>query len=313
MIQKKDDTFSLHNEQQQVLALHPIFAAMRAKLAELQGSNRGVGYMLLAVIFFSGMNASVKMLGHLPAHELILLRSIISFSISYAIIRRMGLKLPGNNRRWLWVRGLSGTLALFLFFLSLRMMPLATASTIQYLSPIFTVLFATRINAQRVHPLQWFFFLMAFAGVWCIKGFDDRVSLVALLVGVASAAVAGLAYNAIIRCKDTDHPVVVMIYFPLMSLPIMAVACLWEFRMPEGWDWLFILLMGLTAQVAQYCATVALQSDSAARVAPWNYVGAVLAVVNGYLLFNETVSGLALLGMLIIVIALIFSARFRHT
>lgn len=274
-------------------------------------AQKGIAYMLLAVVFFSGMNASVKMLGHLPAHELILLRSIISFSISYAIIKRLGLKLPGNNRKWLWVRGLSGTVALFLFFLSLRMMPLATASTIQYLSPIFTVLFATFINHQTVKPLQVFFFVLAFAGVWCIKGFDDRVSLYALAVGIASAAVAGLAYNAIIKCKDTDHPVVVMIYFPLMSLPIMAVACMWEFQMPRGWDWLFILLMGLTAQVAQYSATVALQSGTAAKVAPWNYVGAVLAVINGYLFFGESIGAFALLGMAIIVIALIFSARFN--
>ena len=72
--------------------------------------------------------------------------------------------------------------------------------------------------------------------MWFIKGLDDRVSLMALLVGVASAAVAGLAYNAIIRCKDADHPVVVMIYFPLVSLRIMDIACLWEFRMPQGWD-----------------------------------------------------------------------------
>ncbi|MEN9638159.1 MAG: hypothetical protein RLZZ262_27 [Bacteroidota bacterium] len=286
---------------------------MNRILARIPDTQKGVAYMLLAVVFFSGMNASVKMLGHLPNHELIFFRSIISFSISYVFLQRLGLKLPGNNRKWLWVRGLSGTAALYLFFMSLGMMPLAPASTIQYLSPIFTVLFATRINNQSVHPMQWFFFLLAFMGVVCIKGFDDHISLAALAVGVASAAVAGLAYNAIIRCKDTDHPVMVMIYFPLMSLPIMGMACLWEFQMPSGWDWLFIGIMGVTAQVAQYCATVALQSDSAARIAPWNYVGAVLAVSNGYFFFNETVSGLAILGMCIIVIALILSARFRRT
>jgi hypothetical protein len=96
-----------------------------------------------------------------------------------------------------------------------------------------------------------------------VKGFDDRITTEALVTGIASAAVAGLAYNAIIKCKDSDHPVVIMIYFPLMSLPVMGMACLWEFSMPVGTDWIFIGLMGLTAQVAQYCNTIALQSDSA--------------------------------------------------
>jgi drug/metabolite transporter (DMT)-like permease len=276
-------------------------------------SQKGIVYMLLAVVFFSGMNASVKMLGHLPAHELIFWRSIISFSISFLIIKRLGLSLPGNNTRWLLVRGIAGTVALFLFFLSLRMMPLATASTIQYLSPIFTVVFATYFNHQKVKPSQWALFALAFLGVLCIKGFDDRITTEALVTGVASAAVAGLAYNAIIKCKDTDHPVVIMIYFPLMSLPVMGGACLLEFRMPEITDWIFIGLMGLTAQVAQYCTTIALQSDSAARVAPWNYVGAVLAVINGYVFFHESIGPMAIVGMVIIVLALIWSARLRHT
>jgi drug/metabolite transporter (DMT)-like permease len=274
-------------------------------------AQKGVVFMLLAVVFFSGMNASVKMLGHLPAHELIFWRSVISFSISYLIIKRLRLSLPGNNTRWLLVRGIAGTVALFLFFLSLRMMPLATASTIQYLSPIFTVVFATYFNQQKVKPSQWGLFALAFLGVLCIKGFDDRITTEALVTGIASAAVAGLAYNAIIKCKDSDHPVVIMIYFPLMSLPVMGMACLWEFRMPVGTDWIFIGLMGLTAQVAQYCTTIALQSDSAARVAPWNYVGAVLAVINGYVFFNESIGAMAFLGMIIIVLALIWSARLR--
>jgi drug/metabolite transporter (DMT)-like permease len=150
-------------------------------------------------------------------------------------------------------------------------------------------------------------------GVLCIKGFDDRVSMSALGLGVTSAAVAGLAYNAIIKCKDTDHPVVIMIYFPLMSLPVMGLACLWEWKTPSGTDWIFLLIMGLTAQVAQYCTTIALQSDSAAKVAPWNYLGAVLAVINGYFFFNETIGLLSVVGMAIIVVALIWSAKLRST
>jgi drug/metabolite transporter (DMT)-like permease len=281
-------------------------------IQSIPASQKGVVYMLLAVLFFSGMNASVKMLGHLPAHELIFWRSVISFSISYAILRHLGISIKGNNMKWLFVRGLAGTLALFLFFLSLRMMPLANASTIQYLSPIFTVLLATYMNKEKVSQKQWGLFGLAFIGVLCIKGFDDRISLNALAIGIASAAVAGLAYNAIIKCKDTDHPVVIMIYFPLMSLPVMGLACLWSWQTPNGWDWLFLLIMGITAQVAQYCTTVALQSDSAAKVAPWNYAGAVLAVINGYIFFNESIGWLSVLGMAIIVFALILSARLRQ-
>jgi drug/metabolite transporter (DMT)-like permease len=287
------------------------FAALKGTRYKIRASDRGIAFMLLAVVFFSGMNASVKMLHHLPAHELIFWRSIISFSISFAILKRLGIALPGNNKKWLIMRGLAGTAALLLFFLSLRLMPLATASTVQYLSPIFTVLFAGWINQQKVPHKQWWAFSVAFLGVLCIKGFDQTVSMKALGIGIASAAIAGLAYNAIIKCKDTDHPVVIMIYFPLMSLPFMAAACLWQWVTPQGSDWWYILVMGLTAQVAQYCTTRALQSDDAARVAPWNYVGAILAVINGYIFFGEPFGWMSALGMAIVVLALIWSARIK--
>jgi drug/metabolite transporter (DMT)-like permease len=101
------------------------------------------------------MNASVKMLGHLPAHELIFWRSIISFSISYAFLKHTGISILGNNLKWLMIRGIAGTIALFFFFMSLRLMPLATASTVQYLSPIFTVLYQSSKSESQTMVVIW--------------------------------------------------------------------------------------------------------------------------------------------------------------
>jgi|GEM_PF-5338240 len=44
------------------------------------------------------------------------------------------------------------------------------------------------------------------------------------MAGIGSALFAGVAYNFIRRARDTDHPVVVVLYFPMVAIPMMAVA-----------------------------------------------------------------------------------------
>jgi len=99
-------------------------------------------HMLLSTFFFSLMNLSIKFVPHIPAFELILFRSVISLVLSYGLIHYKGLNPLGNNRKFLLLRGFFGMLSLTTFFFTLQKLPLASAVTLQYLSPIFTVLFA---------------------------------------------------------------------------------------------------------------------------------------------------------------------------
>lgn len=273
----------------------------------------GALFMLLGIFCFAIVNAMAKLMAHIPVHELIFFRSIVSFTFCAWYVRRYGIPFWGNNRKWLALRGLLGLVALALFFSTIKNMPLATASVIQYLSPIFTVLIATRLNNQQVRPIQWLYFLIAFLGVVCVKGFDERVSLGWLLVGIVSAVFSGFAYNAIIRSKGTDHPMTIVMYFPMIALPITAVACAFDWVQPSGWDWLWLLLMSIFTQIAQYATTVALHTDDASKVTPWNYFGALFAVIIGYLLFDENVDYFSLLGMLLIVFGVVMNSRLRVT
>src|SRR5437870_3234673 len=102
--------------------------------------SQGVRYMLLASFFFGMMNAAVKLLGHIPAIEIAFLRSVVSLILAFGIIRYHGIPLPGNNRQALLLRGLLGSSSLVLYFITLQHMPLASAVTMQYLSPIFTAI-----------------------------------------------------------------------------------------------------------------------------------------------------------------------------
>ena len=267
--------------------------------------------MVISVFFFAVVNTCAKLLPSLPVHELVFFRSLVSFTFSFIFLKSRGIPVFGNNRKWLLIRGGTGLVALMLFFATIKNMPLAAASTIQYLSPVFTVFFAIWLNNQKVRPIQWLFFAMAISGILMIKGFDTRIAMPWLLVGVASALMAGLAYNAVIRCSETEHPVVVVMYFPLVSLPITGVWCTFDFVMPQGWDWLFLLLMGIATQIAQYFTTKALSSDAAGKITPWTYFGALFSMAIGYVLFSEPITILAIAGMVVMVTAVILNARLK--
>jgi drug/metabolite transporter (DMT)-like permease len=277
-----------------------------------QSKESGVYFMLISVFFFAIMNATAKSLHHIPVHELVLFRSLIVFSVSFYFIRKLRLPVAGNNKKWLLIRGISGLTALLLFFMTLKNLPLAAATSLQYLSPIFTVIFAVWLNHQKVRPVQWIYFAIAFLGVLCIKGFNNNMSTTWVFVGVLSSIVAGFAYNSIIRLRHSDHPYTIVIHLTFVRIPVTVIWSLFDFVMPLGMDWFWLMVMGICTQIAQFYATKALISGRADQVTPWNYTGAVFSLIIGYFVFDEMVSWMSLIGICFIVVALLLNSRLRE-
>ena len=263
--------------------------------------------MLGSTLAFALMQICVKFLPHIPAHELILFRSIISIVLSVAMLKQLGIPLLGNNKKVLLMRGIFGTTALLLFFYTLQNIPLASAVTLQYLSPIFTALFAAIFLKEKMQIKQWLYFGISFAGVALIKGFDERISLSLMLIGICSAMFSGMAYTCIRQLKDTEHPVVVVLYFPLVAIPIMTVLSYLNWVSPKGSDWLFLLLMGLFTQIAQILMTKGIQSGIANKMISLKYVGTIYALAIGYVLFGESYGIMSLLGIAMVIAGVVLN------
>jgi drug/metabolite transporter (DMT)-like permease len=274
---------------------------------------RGAKYIIASTVFFALMNVGVKYLPHIPAYEIVFFRALISLIVCYFLIRREGISAWGNNKPVLLLRGAAGTIALLMYFFTLQRMPLASAVTIQYLSPIFTIILATFIMREKPRPAQWVFFLVSFAGVLMIKGFDTRVTVPELTIGVTAAVFSGLAYNFIRKLKNTDHPLVVVFYFPLVTVPVVGSYTIVQWVTPSAGDWLILIMIGLSTTVAQIFMTRAYQLERASNVSNFNYLGSVYAIFLGIILFNEAVTWLALGGIALIVFGVMMSARYRAT
>ncbi|MFC4871722.1 DMT family transporter [Negadavirga shengliensis] len=266
--------------------------------------------MLLAGFFFALMNVTVKFLPHIPAIEIILFRSVFSFFFSYLILKKQKIPVLGNNKKLLIIRGVVGSVGLITFFYTLQKIPLASAVTIQYLAPIFTSVLGIFIVKERVKAIQFFYFAIAFAGVLVIEGFDPRIEPVYLLIGIVSALFSGLAYNVIRKLKNTEHPLVIVFYFPLVTIPVAGLVSFFYWVPPRGWDWLLLLVIGVFTQFAQYFMTMAYQNANLSKVASLNYVGIIYALGFGYLLFGETYNLVTYSGMVMVLLGVILNVKF---
>jgi len=268
--------------------------------------------MLISVVAFAFMQICVKQLTDLPTNQLVLVRSVFTLIFTFTLIKRLKLKPLGFNKKWLILRGVFGTIALTLFFFTIKYLPVSLATTLQYLSPIFTAVFAIFILGEPMAKRQFLFFGLSFLGVFVIKGFSPEISMLLLGAAVLSAIFSGLGYNCIRKLKSTDHPLVVVFYFPLIATPIMGVVSFFNWVNPTLNQWFWLFLMSVFTQIGQYYMAKAYQAEKANRVAGLKYIGVIFAILIDIYLFNYSLKLEALIGMAIIVPKISFLITFKN-
>jgi len=269
--------------------------------------------MFLSTLAFSLANVIVKQISHIPAMEVVFFRCLFASSFCFVGLYRAGADWKGSNRALLLARGIFGTTALYFFFLTVQNTPLASAMTIQYLSPIFTSVIAIVVLSERVKAIQWLFYAMAFAGVLVIEQFDPRTSLFYVAIGILSAFCSGVAYNLVRSMRDREHPLTVVLHFQLVGVVAGFFSLFFNWKMPQGWDWFWLFMIGVFSQLGQIFLTNALQREKAAGVAIINYTGLIYGIFFGVFVFGEQLFPVTLLGMVLVVggvlLSVIFSRR----
>lgn len=268
--------------------------------------------MLVATFLFSCMNALVKLVPHIPAVEVVFFRCIVSLAMSYVTLKSQRVPVLGNNKPLLIARGLTGALALVLYFTMLQQIPLATAVTLQFLSPIFTAILGIFLLKEKVKIWQWLFFLISFCGMLVVNGFDTRIAAIHLLMGILAAVGSGMAYNIIRKLRESEHPLVIVMYFPLVTLPLSGLYSAWHWVQPDGWDWLVLLGIGVLTQAAQYLMTKAYQKEEVSKVANLSYLGIVYALLLGFIFFGETFNFMTFIGMGLVIVGVMLNVWYKQ-
>ena len=266
--------------------------------------------MFLSTLAFFAANVCVKQVAHIPAMETVFFRCILATFFCIVVLKRANASVIGSNHSMLLLRGLFGTTALYCFFLTIQHMPLASAQTIQYVSPIFTATIAIFVLKEGVLPMQWLFYAIAFGGVLLIDQFDPRISPFYLALGLISAFCSGMAYNLVRSLRGKEHPMTVVLHFQLVGAVLGFISLFFQWEMPHGWDWLYLFLIGVFSQIGQMFLTNALQRERIAGVAIINYTGLIYALIIGWFIFGETQGMEALFGMALVVVGVLLSVLY---
>ena len=273
--------------------------------------SRGNQYMVLSSLFFSLIGLCVKLTSHISNLEVNFFKSVIALAVSYSLLARDKVNIVGNNRRLLLARGIAGGLGIVLFFVTLQYLPLATATTIQNTSPIFTTILGIFIVKEPVSLRRWLFFAISFLGVALANGFDAQASPYYLCIGLMSALCMGLANNFTGKMGAKEHPLVIFCYSTLVTAIITGLYLFYDFTMPQPRDWLILLSMGLLSYAAHYLAIRAYQLAPVANVSAISYLGIPFALVLDFVLLGKHFPVMSLLGMGLVLLGVLLSLFYK--
>lgn len=274
---------------------------------------RGPLWMVVAGLLFSVMGLLVKLgARHFSGSELAFYRSLFGLVASYGIVRAYGGTVV--TQRWrlhLW-RGLSGMVALLLFFYGLAYLPLGTGVTLNYTSPLFLAALTVLLPGERPRWTLVLAVLLGFAGVVLLlrPTFAGGQSL-AGLAGLTSgffAAVAYLNVKQLGRCGEPPHRVV--FYFTLISTLGCGFWMLGGPLHPLSMEQLPLLLaLGTTATLAQLAMTRAYAEGDTLTVASLAYSAVVFSALLGALAWGDELPWQSWLGMGIVILAGVAGVR----
>jgi drug/metabolite transporter (DMT)-like permease len=150
--------------------------------------------MIISTLCFTIMQALVKYLPKFHSFQHIFFRSVIGWIFCVIVLLYQKTSSVGKNSSLLIFSGIIGSVSMFSFFYILTNIPFGSAVAFKYLSPIFTAIFALFLLREKIKSTQWLFFLISFAGIVLLKGFDTRIGLFDLSIGLISAISGGLLY-----------------------------------------------------------------------------------------------------------------------
>jgi S-adenosylmethionine uptake transporter len=281
--------------------------------------------MVAATLLFATMSMCVKIASEdYSVGEIVFYRGAVGALMMMLLAGVHGRTLRTGVPAMHFWRSFTGVSSLGLWFYAIGKLPLATAVTLNYMSPIWMVVlliggsaFHNIDNSKRLDARLVCIVLIGFAGVICVlQPTMERDQLWGGLMGLLSGLLAALAYLHVAALGRTGEPEErVVFYFSLGSIAAGALATTlvaeWHAHTVRGIA--VLLAVGLLATLAQLLLTRAYNIGRVLVNGSLQYLGIAWSYLYGVFLFDDPVTGIALLGMGLIVLAGIAATRLRES
>ncbi|PPS21185.1 DMT family transporter [Brachyspira murdochii] len=265
----------------------------------------GALLIIFSALSFSIMEIAVKISGsRIPVMEQVFARNFITLFISgFVMIKNREKFFPDKkNIVSILCRSASGYLGIIAYFYAANNMILADASVLQKTSPFWSSLFAFILIKEKILKVQWIGLIIAAIGsIFVIKPAMNS-NVFPALAALSSAMFAGISYAIIGSLKGKESNSLIIFYFSLFSC-LFSLFFIKSFVMPNIFELLILLLIGIFAGFGQFFLTIAYKKAPVSAVSIFNYTGVIFSYLFSVFLFNEIADIYSVIGMIIIILA----------
>ncbi|KPU83640.1 membrane protein [Marinosulfonomonas sp. PRT-SC04] len=268
---------------------------------------KAIAFILLASVLIAGTSVLAKMLGHDtlgPAlHPLQIshgrfLFAFIALLGAAAVLRpkftkiHYGLHIARSSCGW---TGIS------LMFAAIAYIPLADATAISFLNPVFAMMLAIPLLGEKVGPVRWAAAALALIGALVLLRPTPDNFQPASMLALGAAMVMGFEIILIKLLTRREAPLQILLVNNAIGLTIATVAVLFAWVMPTPAQWGALAALGGMMAMAQACFIQAMRNAESSFIAPFTYATLIFAGFYDYLIFDAVPDSVSVLGAGIII------------
>lgn len=273
----------------------------------------GIAWMIGAVGALSLMDAAMKALsGHYPPVQVAALRGAVALPLVVAWVALAGGMGDLVLVRWPLhlARGVAGVAMLTGFVYTVRVLPLAEAYSIFFVSPLLITALSVPLLGERVGPRRWLAIATGLLGVLVVLRPTGAGTLsLAGLVALGAAACYSISAIWVRILGRTDSTLSMM--FWLMAMVTVGAGAL----AAPGWvavewsHWPLLAAVAVTGTFGQFALTQAFRIGEASVIAPFEYTALAWGLGLDWALWSTRPDARTLSGAAIVVGAGLYLIR----
>ena len=271
-------------------------------------------WMLVAGFFFAAAGVFVKIgSADFGAAELGFYRSFFTMLAALAFIGMSGGTVRSKYLGTHLLRGIVGAASLIGYFYAITQLPLATAITLNYTSPLFLAVTTTVVLRERFSGWLTFAIALGFGGVALLlqPNFEEGKAGAAM-VGLFSGVLAAWAYLSVRSLGRLGEPDWRVVFWFGAAASVICAG--WTMASggfsPVGWHNAWLLLgLGLVGLLAQLAMTRAYRTGNTLVVGALSYSTIVFGTIATIAIWSDTLTWLEWAGMAVIIASGILAMR----
>jgi drug/metabolite transporter (DMT)-like permease len=275
---------------------------------------KGAALIMLSEMFFVLMGVQIRNVSEGLNNEMIVFfRNVFGLQVIIPLLLQHGVQALKTSRPVAHIfRGIAGISAMYCFYFSIANIPLANAMILKMTAPLFIPIIAWLWLQESLNKFIGPIILVGFIGViFIIKPDFDQMNSVAL-VGLAGGFLAAIAKTSVKNLTSTEKPVTIVFYFALCGLVMTSLPAVLNWQTPNLTQLIQLLLLGLSAGVAQIIMTKGYSLAPASQISHYSYSSILYAALAGWLLWDEWIDAWAWLGAALIIISGILLIKVRR-